>query len=138
MENATKALLIAGSVLIVILLIAVGLRIFNSTQGTVESAQTTMSSTSATMFNSQFIMHSGKNKSKSEVKEVVNKVIANNSSSSHKITLSLYSVGYNGTIAYDNYSMMMSCINNLSETNKYSIQAGFSSDGYCCNIQITP
>ena len=138
MENATKALLIAGSILVVILLIAMGLRIFNTSKGTTEAAQTTMSSTSVTMFNSQFIMHSGNNKSKSEVKEIVNKIIANNSSSSHKISLSLYSVGYNGTISYDNYSMMMSCVRNLSETNKYSIQVGFGSDGYCCNIQITP
>lgn len=33
MENATKALLIAAAVLIVILLIAFGMRIFNSTSG---------------------------------------------------------------------------------------------------------
>ena len=136
MENATKALLIAGSILVVILLIAMGLKIFNTTNGTVESAQTTMSSTSATMFNSKFMMHSGNNKSKSEVKEVLNKIISNNSTSSHKISLSINSVGYNGTIDYDNYSMMMSCVNNLSETNKYLIHVNLGSDGYCCNIQI--
>ena len=33
MENATKALLIAAAVLIVILVIALGMRIFNSTSG---------------------------------------------------------------------------------------------------------
>ena len=33
MENATKALLIAAAVLIVILIIAFGMRIFNSTSG---------------------------------------------------------------------------------------------------------
>ena len=37
MENATKALLIAGSVLIAILLIALGLRIFNSTTDTTKN-----------------------------------------------------------------------------------------------------
>lgn len=39
MENASKALLIAGSVLVVIVLIAVGMRILNSTAGASESAQ---------------------------------------------------------------------------------------------------
>lgn len=37
MENATKALLIAAAVLIVILLIAFGMRIFNSTSGVSQS-----------------------------------------------------------------------------------------------------
>ena len=41
MENATKALLIAAAVLIVILLIALGMRIFNSTSGASKSATDT-------------------------------------------------------------------------------------------------
>ena len=38
MENASKALFIAAAVLIVILLIAFGMRIFNSTSGVGDSA----------------------------------------------------------------------------------------------------
>ena len=38
MENATKALLIAAAVLIVILVIALGMRIFNSTSGATKEA----------------------------------------------------------------------------------------------------
>ena len=41
MENATKALLIAAAVLIVILLIAFGMRIFNSTSDVSGQAQST-------------------------------------------------------------------------------------------------
>lgn len=41
MENATKALLIAAAVLIVILLIAFGMRIFNSTSDVSGQAQET-------------------------------------------------------------------------------------------------
>mgnify|MGYP000047889785 FL=1 len=41
MENATKALLIAAAVLIVILLIAFGMRIFNSTSGVSKSGTDT-------------------------------------------------------------------------------------------------
>ena len=41
MENASKALLIAAAVLIVILLIAFGMRILSPASGTVDSATTT-------------------------------------------------------------------------------------------------
>lgn len=78
MENASKALLIAGSVLIVILLIAVGVRIFNSTHGTAESVETTMSATEIATFNNKFIAYAGKKKSAAQAKALANVVIANN------------------------------------------------------------
>ena len=89
MENASKALLIAGSVLIVILIIAVGLRIFNSTKGTTEAAQSTMGTTSATMFNNQFLSYLGDKKSKSELIQLLNKILVNNATSNHKINVVL-------------------------------------------------
>ena len=55
MENASKALLIAGSILIVIVLIAVGMRVLNSTAGVTESSQKTMDATAITNFNMQFV-----------------------------------------------------------------------------------
>lgn len=55
MENASKALLIAGSILIVIVLIAVGMRVLNSTAGVTESSQKTMDATTITNFNMQFV-----------------------------------------------------------------------------------
>ena len=54
MENATKALLIAGSVLVAILLIAMGMKIFNSTSETTQQSQATMDATAITTFNTQF------------------------------------------------------------------------------------
>lgn len=87
MENATKALLIAGSVLIAILLIAMGIRIFSSTNGTTEATKTTMDATSVAMFNSNFTQYLGTNKSKSDVIQLVNKVIAVNASSNHAIVI---------------------------------------------------
>lgn len=55
MENATKALLIAAAVLIVILLIAFGMRIFNSTSdvsGQATSTGTELSNKTGTASNS--------------------------------------------------------------------------------------
>ena len=66
MENATKALLIAGSILIAILLIAMGLRIFNSTSETTEQSQRAMDTTAVATFNNQFIPYLGENKSRAQ------------------------------------------------------------------------
>lgn len=79
MENASKALLIAGSVLIVILLIAVGMKIFNSTAGTTGAVEGTMASTEIAMFNNKFTPYIGDNKTVNEAIALVNKVMANNS-----------------------------------------------------------
>ena len=85
MENASKALLIAGSILIVILLIAVGVRVFNSTSGTKDTVEETMSSTEVVTFNNKFMPYIGKNKTKSEVISLVNAIIANNVTYNTKI-----------------------------------------------------
>ncbi len=78
MENATKALLIAGSVLIAILLIAVGLRIFSSTNGTTEATKTTMEATAITTFNSQFVGFLNRDLTVVQVNSLEQKVIASN------------------------------------------------------------
>lgn len=86
MENATKALLIAGSVLIAILLIAMGVRLFSSTTGTVDSAEKTMDATAITTFNSQFAGYLGENISASKVRTLQQKVIASNAvNQSHQV-----------------------------------------------------
>ena len=87
MENATKALLIAASVLIAILLIAMGVRIFSSTTGTVDSAQSTMDATAITTFNSQFAGNLNKPITQSKCATLVQKMIASNATNkSHQVT----------------------------------------------------
>lgn len=87
MENASKALLIAASVLIVILLIAVGMRIFNSTSGTADNVETTMNATEIATFNSKFTAYAGTGKSASQVRALANIVIANNATNQHEVSL---------------------------------------------------
>ena len=115
MENASKALLIAGSILIVILLIAMGVRVFNSTSGTTDSVEGTMQSTDIATFNSKFTAYAGSGKSASQVKALANIVIANNATNqSHKVsfqgvydattitsTVADYSGAYNVRLGFD-------------------------------------
>ena len=89
MENATKALLIAGSILIAILLIAMGVKIFNSTSGTTQSAQSTMDATAITTFNSQFTGFLNKNLTIAQVSSLEQKIIASNAvNKEHQISFS--------------------------------------------------
>ena len=78
MENASKALLIAGSVLIVILIIGVGMLVYSSMQGTIDEGIRQMSNQEKDMFNQQFMQYEGR-KNCSNVKALQTKVNNNNS-----------------------------------------------------------
>lgn len=78
MENASKALLIAGSVLIVILLIAVGMMIYNGARGTVDESIAQMSSQQIEAFNAQFTATGLDRVTGTQVLSLQSKVDANN------------------------------------------------------------
>ena len=77
MENATKALMIAGAVLIAILIIGVGMMIYNSAQGSIEGATSQVAQQEVEMFNSGFAQYEGK-RSGSQVKALISSVLNNN------------------------------------------------------------
>lgn len=79
MENASKALLIAGAILIVILLIAVGMMVYNGAKGSIDKAIGSMSSTEKDIHNKQFEPYIKKGLSGSNLKALYSKIISNNS-----------------------------------------------------------
>lgn len=79
MENASKALLIAGAILVCILLIGIGMLVYTSTQGTISEAVAQMSSQEKDIFNSQFEQYAGSRVNGSSVKALLQKVRSNNS-----------------------------------------------------------
>jgi len=109
MENATKALIIAAAVLIAILLIAFGMRIFNTTAGTSDNVKTTMTATEIATFNGKFTQHHGGNKSLAVVRSLADKVIAHNTVETHKVKMAI-----GGKTATDNANTIMSNISSLS------------------------
>ena len=87
MENASKALIIAGAILLAILLITLGIYIFQQAQSTVNNSG--MSQAEIQSFNSQFTKYEGKIKG-SAVKSLIQEVNVNNSqdeSNEHQITI---------------------------------------------------
>lgn len=80
MENASKALIIAGAILLAILLISLGILIYNQAQDTVSNSGMDQAAISA--FNNKFLKYEGTSQSGSVVKSLINEVIASNSDSS--------------------------------------------------------
>ena len=78
MENASKALIIAGAILLAILIISLGILIFSQAQDTVGSVN--MSEQEIMAFNNKFITYQGDNKRGTEVNALIQAVRTNNQS----------------------------------------------------------
>ena len=76
MENASKALIIAGAILLSIVLISLGLIVVNRTQNTVKNAN--VDQQEITSFNNQFESYVGKNKTAAQVLSLAQAVQASN------------------------------------------------------------
>lgn len=76
MENASKALLIAGAILLAILIIAIGMFIYNSAQATVNDSLTSMTTQEVDAFNNQFTSYE-QQQNGSNVKALIGRLIAN-------------------------------------------------------------
>ena len=132
MENASKALLIAGAVLIVILLIAFGMSIFNSTTGTSDSLKGAMSATEIATFNNKFTAYVGAVRSASQAKALANVVIAHNANATDgkKVTLNV-----NGT-DYDTAGTITSAVAALSGNVRIEVEDN-NDDGLIDTITVT-
>ena len=76
MENASKALIIAGAILLSILIIAIGMYIYTSSQSTISDSMAQMSTQEIEAFNSQFTTYSGK-QTGAQLKSLMGKLISN-------------------------------------------------------------
>ena len=75
MENASKALIIAGAILLAILIISLGILIYNQAAGIVNS--NSMSDVEITQFNAQFTQYQG-TQSGTSVRALLQEVLSNN------------------------------------------------------------
>ena len=87
MENASKALIIAGAILISILLISVAIMVISSTQGVQDQMGQQMDSTEKSTFNAQFTNYAGTNRSLSQVKSLFERVTASNAANPNQMKM---------------------------------------------------
>ena len=76
MENASKALIIAGAILLSILIISLGIMVYNQAKSTVGEAN--LSSEATQTFNAKFISYTGSGISGTNVNALMQAIIANN------------------------------------------------------------
>lgn len=78
MENASKALIIAGAILISILLIAISMYVYTSAQGTVTQAGAQMTAQEKDMYNSKINSYVGNSKAGIDAKSAIDSIISSN------------------------------------------------------------
>ncbi|MBE5822354.1 MAG: hypothetical protein E7311_07215 [Clostridiales bacterium] len=104
MENASKALLIAGAILLVIAIIAIAVGIVSSTRGTIGQAELQVDAIEVQMHNKQFEQYEGKQKTHKEVKELLSTIVSNNANANTATFKVDFAYGYyndntgNGTL----------------------------------------
>ena len=119
MENATKALLIAAGVLVVILLIALGMRIFNTTSYVSGASESQMQSTAVQTFNSQFVGYLDRPLNQSQASALFQKVNASNATDKE------HQVYFKGNIG-------------TSTASEGTYSAQYGANGYIESISIQP
>ena len=132
MENASKALIIAGAILLAILLISLGIMIFNQAQDTVNNSG--MSQAEITAFNNKFLKYEGKGKKTSDIKMLANEVLVSNAEESNASRLIIVWNTTKGTSivklddksAIENKSLID--MSSIEKDKTYTVKAG-----YCTN-----
>lgn len=87
MENASKALIIAGAILISILLISVGVLIMNSMDPMKDAAGQQSESMAIQTYNAQFTAFEGQGKSASEIRSLFSTMNASNASNTAQVSV---------------------------------------------------
>ena len=123
MENASKALIIAGAILLSILIISLGIMVYNNSKNTVGSAN--LSQQEIATFNSQWESYVGGNKTASEVSTMISAVIASNAAEQNTGAGRLIEVEGPAASAEDNVSGHPTKVPIIAATTTYKVTAEY-------------
>lgn len=143
MENASKALLIAGAVLIVIVLISVGMLIVNQASSVTDQAADLTTGQAVDTFNTQFQNYAGVQKG-SSIKSLLSSISTSNATnentSKHLITVTIVD-GTTATAALaatSNSTEITKKVSEIVNSAKYKVElTAKDTEGYINAITIT-
>ena len=121
MENASKALIIAGAILLSILLISLGIMIFGPAQDTVNNSG--MSQAEIQTFNNKFLKYEGTIKG-SVAKTLVSEVIASNADDNLP------------NVRVNNATPTGTATKNINTTKSYTVEIEYDKSGRVVNVVI--
>lgn len=134
MENASKALIIAGAILISILLISVGVLIMNSTGGVTSGMESSAKAMEMQSFNSQFTTYIGeKSVSGTQVRSLISNVIASNANNEDHI-IEMKGLGKSSFTSSSTDLGEMS--KKVKSSKKYTVTMDNDDDGFVKQITI--
>ena len=147
MENASKALLIAGAILLVILIISLGLVVYNQAKESVGSANLNQQEIEA--FNSKFTSYEDTSVSGSQVNQLIQTVIssnqaARNSGENTGVTITFPSIddeadNSSGEVAFETSTSNPDGITGTARVNTgrtYNVKIDYA-DGLVSKITVT-
>lgn len=137
MENASKALIIAGAILLSILIISLGIMVYNNAKNTVGSAN--LSKQEIETFNSQWQAYEGTKKTASEVRTLYQAIIASNAAETkagteRKVSINGSDTNTCGAPGNQTSNNQPSTVPTISNANTYTIKLGYSSEGLVVDI----
>lgn len=128
MENASKALIIAGAILLSILIISLGIMVYNNAKNTVGSAS--LDKQEIETFNSQWQTYVGSNKTASEVYSMMSAVVASNASETKSGANRWVNVTNTGTAVKTVPTSTPTVTPSMPASNQtYTISAGYAANG---------
>lgn len=140
MENASKALLIAGAILICILLIGVGMLVYNGAMEGINGGISSMDENAKQQFNVKFTQYEGK-KSGSNVRALIGNIITSNSTyqdvDGKLVELIIENTSFKPTtsdLKMDEMSAERAKINTGAQ---YNVVISYSKDGLVNKVTIT-
>ena len=139
MENASKALLIAGAILICIVLISVGMLVLNSTTDVTDQVGDITSSQAAQSFNSNFTGYAGKQKG-SSVKQLMSAIATSNDTQKnggqHLIKVKTVNFANSLSSAKDDSSTITAALSEVKNSTSYTVSVTGMANGYVSEITI--
>lgn len=138
MENASKALIIAGAILLSILLISLGIMIFNQAQDSVQNSG--MSKANVQTFNNTFLKYEG-TKSGTDVKSLIQEVISSNAQDTADNTGRKITIKFSGSLSGKAVkNQEISSTAGIQSAGKFTVtipDKGYDNAGYIKEIDIT-
>lgn len=120
MENASKALIIAGAVLISVLLVSIAVLMLSSASQVVESTESSIATGTVAQFNAQFEKYFGAEKSREQAKALARLVQINNANADNP----------------DIVCPESNTFDNARASQTYTISGTYGAGGYLTSIQI--
>lgn len=133
MENASKALIIAGAILISIILISIGIIVVQSAGEVTDRASTTMDEQAIQIFNQKFKNYEGDDRRGSSVRDLIGVVSSSNTQNPDDLVSVTYGKNAKKTASADLDKIRQS----IKNSSRYDVKCTTGAQGQITGITIT-